>query len=141
MDVHLHRCQGGSTVLGRQRLRLAELAESRGAQDVLSNVTPYLTSKTGLYTPTSTPHFLWVTEFPLFTRADADKDFLAKGRWSSSHHPFTAPAWQDVEALYAGRFNEVRLLPACLSPVSIRSEVAKLTLLEIRFAGSTTTSC
>ncbi|KAI0049589.1 hypothetical protein FA95DRAFT_1581649 [Auriscalpium vulgare] len=85
--------QGGSTALGRQRLRLADLAESRGMSREI---------------PTSDPHFLWVTEFPLFTHADHDKDFLAKGRWSSSHHPFTAPAWQDIEALYAGRFSEVR---------------------------------
>ncbi|KAI0069041.1 hypothetical protein BV25DRAFT_77833 [Artomyces pyxidatus] len=83
--------EGGSTVLGRQRLRIAELAEAQGT-----------------YTPTAAPHFLWVTEFPLFTRADEDKAFLAKGRWSSSHHPFTAPAWQDVEALYEGRIGEVR---------------------------------
>lgn len=49
-----------------------------------------------------------MTEFPLFTRADADKDFLAHGRWSSSHHPFTAPMWEDVEALYDGRVEQVR---------------------------------
>ncbi|KAI9448301.1 tRNA synthetases class II-domain-containing protein [Lactarius indigo] len=83
--------EGGSTALGRQRLRLAELAQSRGT-----------------YTPTRAPHFLWITEFPLFTRADAEKDALAKGRWSSTHHPFTAPAWQDVQALYDGRISEVR---------------------------------
>lgn len=56
----------------------------------------------GVYTPSAEPHLLWVTEFPLFTRADNDKDFLAKGRWSSSHHPFTAPMWQDVEKLFNG---------------------------------------
>ncbi|KAI0301810.1 tRNA synthetases class II-domain-containing protein [Multifurca ochricompacta] len=86
-----HRPEGGSTALGRQRLRLAELAQSRGT-----------------YTPTRTPHFLWMTEFPLFTRADAEKNLFAKGRWSSTHHPFTAPAWQDVQALYDGRISEVR---------------------------------
>jgi aspartyl-tRNA synthetase len=83
--------EGGSTALGRQRLRLSELAQSRG-----------------IYTPTRCPHFLWITEFPLFTRADAEKDAFAKGRWSSTHHPFTAPAWQDVEALYDKRISEVR---------------------------------
>ncbi|KAI0002982.1 tRNA synthetases class II-domain-containing protein [Russula compacta] len=85
------RPQGGSTALGRQRLRLAELARSRGT-----------------YHPTPTPNFLWITEFPLFTRADSEKDIFAKGRWSSTHHPFTAPAWQDVQALYDGRISEVR---------------------------------
>jgi aspartyl-tRNA synthetase len=54
------------------------------------------------------PHFLWITEFPLFTRADLDKEFLAKGRWSSSHHPFTAPMWQDIEAMYTGEIESVR---------------------------------
>ncbi|KAH9978060.1 tRNA synthetases class II-domain-containing protein [Lactifluus volemus] len=86
------RPEGGSTALGRQRLRLAQLARSRGT-----------------YTPTRAPHFLWITEFPLFTRADAEKDHLAKGRWSSTHHPFTAPTWQDVQALYEGRISEVRV--------------------------------
>jgi aspartyl-tRNA synthetase len=85
------RPEGGSTALGRQRLRLAELAQSRGT-----------------YSPTRTPHFHWITEFPLFTRADAEKDLFAKGRWSSTHHPFTAPVWQDVQALYDGRVSEVR---------------------------------
>jgi len=54
------------------------------------------------------PHFLWITEFPLFTRSDSDKDFLAKGRYSSSHHPFTAPMWQDIKALYEGEVDSVR---------------------------------
>lgn len=53
------------------------------------------------------PQFLWVTEFPLFTRADADKEFLARGRWSSSHHPFTAPMWQDIDKMYKGKIDEV----------------------------------
>jgi aspartyl-tRNA synthetase len=56
------------------------------------------------------PHFLWITEFPLFTRADAEKKILAQGRWSSSHHPFTAPMWQDIDALYDGRVDSVCLL-------------------------------
>lgn len=46
--------------------------------------------------------FLWVTEFPLFTRADEDKEFLAHGRWSSSHHPFTAPMIDDIELIQKG---------------------------------------
>ena len=56
-----------------------------------------------------TPHFLWITEFPLFTRDDKDKEFLAQGRWSSSHHPFTAPMWQDIPAMYEGHIESVRL--------------------------------
>ncbi|GJE84606.1 aspartyl-tRNA synthetase [Phanerochaete sordida] len=83
--------EGGSTVLGRLRLLLSTEAQAAG-QLVLP----------------AAPHFLWVTEFPLFTRADPDKEFLANGRWSSSHHPFTAPMWEDIEKLYDGRLAEVR---------------------------------
>lgn len=57
---------------------------------------------------TSEPCFLWVTEFPLFTRADSDKEFLAHGRWSSSHHPFTAPMCEDVGNLIRGDLSPVR---------------------------------
>lgn len=62
----------------------------------------------GDYVPPPYPHFLWVTEFPLFTRSDPDKDFLARGRWTSTHHPFTAPMWQDIQALYEGHIDQVR---------------------------------
>jgi aspartyl-tRNA synthetase len=68
----------------------------------------HTTTQTGDYTPPAEPHFLWVTEFPLFTRADEDKEFLSHGRWSSSHHPFTAPMHEDVEKLYAGEVEQVR---------------------------------
>lgn len=83
--------KGGSTALGRTRLRIVELAQARGE-----------------YIITKDPHFLWITEFPLFTRDDADKDFMAHGRWSSSHHPFTAPMWEDIDALYRGEVEMVR---------------------------------
>ncbi|KIL00386.1 hypothetical protein PAXRUDRAFT_130007 [Paxillus rubicundulus Ve08.2h10] len=83
--------EGGSTALGRMRSQLSESAQSLGD-----------------YVPPASPHFLWVTEFPLFTRSDPDKDFLARGRWSSTHHPFTAPMWQDIDVMYAGRFDQVR---------------------------------
>lgn len=56
----------------------------------------------------SRPHFLWVTEFPLFTRADDDKDLLARGRWSSSHHPFTAPMAEDLHLLSSDKEEMVR---------------------------------
>ncbi|KAF9646974.1 hypothetical protein BDM02DRAFT_3156369 [Thelephora ganbajun] len=84
--------EGGSTVLGRLRLRLADLAQQRGE----------------LVLP-STPHFLWVTEFPLFSCYDEDKGFLTRGRrWSSTHHPFTAPMYEDLPAFYAGDYGRVR---------------------------------
>ncbi|KAF8138218.1 tRNA synthetases class II-domain-containing protein [Boletus edulis] len=83
--------KGGATPLGRIRTQLAESAQNLGD-----------------YVPPAYPHLLWVTEFPLFTRSDPDKDFLARGRWTSTHHPFTAPMWQDITAMYDGRIDEVR---------------------------------
>lgn len=57
----------------------------------------------------SAPHFLWVTEFPLFSSNDKDKEFLTRGRrWSSTHHPFTAPMYEDLPAFYAGDYGRVR---------------------------------
>lgn len=109
--------QGGSTDLGRVRLALASLAESLG----------------DLTLPPD-PHFLWVTEFPLFTRADADKEFLAHGRWSSSHHPFTAPMWQDVEKMYGGDIEAVCCRIGC--PYVCLTERGAC-----RCADSTTISC
>ncbi|KAG5730000.1 Aspartyl-tRNA synthetase [Termitomyces sp. T112] len=94
-DVWLARrsriAKGGSTALGAVRLRISEIAQARND-----------------FVITTTPHILWITEFPLFTQADADKDFLAKGRWSSTHHPFTAPMWQDIDAMYRGDIEAVR---------------------------------
>lgn len=112
--------QGGSTPLGRLRLALSNSAQSSG----------------DLTLPLD-PHFLWVTEFPLFTRADEDKEFLAHGRWSSSHHPFTAPMWQDVQKMHEGRIGEVsrvtafslaRPHPFHYSPWHPRSMIDTLTL-------------
>ncbi|KAF7800003.1 hypothetical protein EIP86_011246 [Pleurotus ostreatoroseus] len=93
--------QGGSTRLGRLRLALASLAQAQ-AHPAGSPAHAHAT-----LTLPSAPHFLWVTEFPLFTHADADKDFLAHGRWSSSHHPFTAPMWEDVGRLFSGEKEQV----------------------------------
>jgi aspartyl-tRNA synthetase len=77
---------GGSTTMGQRRLAIDQAAQA----------------KHGLTHPSDAYRFLWVTEFPLFTRADEDKEFLARGRWSSSHHPFTAPAAADVGLMYQG---------------------------------------
>ncbi|KAJ7937263.1 hypothetical protein B0H13DRAFT_2302978 [Mycena leptocephala] len=67
--------RGGSSPLGQLRLHLSELAQSSGKLSL-----------------TTKPHFLWITEFPLFTRSDGDKD----------------PMWQDIEALYRGDVEGVR---------------------------------
>ncbi|MCO5585198.1 hypothetical protein L7F22_039130 [Adiantum nelumboides] len=75
--------EGGSTTLGDvRRFLMAEIEAKKLLQHSLDECKP---------------RFLWVIEFPLFTRADPDKDFLAKGRWSSSHHPFTSPKAEDIE--------------------------------------------
>ena len=60
--------QSGWTKLGRLRIKLRDQLVEAGALTLPSD-----------------PHFLWITEFPLFTRSDEDKEFQAKGRWSSSH--------------------------------------------------------
>ena len=86
--------QGGSTNLGVTRLAL------------VNHVNQILPNTVEL---SPEPKFLWVTEFPLFTHADEDKEFLAHGRWSSSHHPFTAPMREDIEKMYSGKVEEVRI--------------------------------
>ncbi|KAK4683653.1 aspartyl-tRNA synthetase, partial [Tremellales sp. Uapishka_1] len=83
--------EGGWTQLGRLRVQIME----------------QLVSKNLMTLPTQ-PHFLWITQFPLFTRADEDKEFQAKGRWSSTHHPFTAPMFEDLEDLKKGNVEAVR---------------------------------
>ncbi|KAH7100340.1 tRNA synthetases class II-domain-containing protein [Auriculariales sp. MPI-PUGE-AT-0066] len=83
--------EGGNTALGKVRIAIAEAAE-----------------REGLWTPPKAPGLLWVTEFPLFTHADEDKDALAHGRWSSSHHPFTAPMVEDLPLLEAGEYAKIR---------------------------------
>ncbi|KAG8891184.1 hypothetical protein FRC01_014851 [Tulasnella sp. 417] len=80
---------GGSTSMGKIRLRLSELAEQ----------------KYGLEYPRYC--FTWVTEFPLFSK-DEDKEFMAHGRWSSTHHPFTAPMLEDMPPLEQGQYEKVR---------------------------------
>ena len=73
---------GGSTEMGDLRLALG---------NALYELRPDVRD--------SNPHILWVTEFPLFTHADTEKDEAARGRWSSSHHPFTAPVADDIPVL------------------------------------------
>lgn len=110
-------------------------------------LTDYLSCSSSLLPPgefdiPKKPHFLWVTEFPLFTQADEDKDFLAKGRWSSSHHPFTAPMWQDIKAMYTGEIENVRIVSA-LSPIPpiLRFSSARLTFHFIAGTRPTLRSC
>ncbi|KAJ8069988.1 hypothetical protein OCU04_000392 [Sclerotinia nivalis] len=71
------RHSGGSTTLGKLRLALYKAAISEQ-----------------LLAPTPGPHYLWVTDFPLFTPNTSKPDDPGQGGtagFSSTHHPFTAP--------------------------------------------------
>ncbi|WRT63567.1 aspartate-tRNA ligase [Kwoniella shivajii] len=83
--------EGGWTHLGRLRVQIMELSVAKG-----------------LMTLPSEPHFLWITQFPLFTMADEDKAHLSKGRYASTHHPFTAPMFEDMNDLKNGKVDGVR---------------------------------
>jgi aspartyl-tRNA synthetase len=66
---------GGSTALGRLRTAIYKQAMNKGLVD-----------------SDSTPMFLWVTDFPLFTpNNDSDPGQGGLSGFSSTHHPFTAP--------------------------------------------------
>ena len=69
-------------VLGRLRLRIAEIQSLTEGSDVLD--------------------FLWVTDFPLMA-FDA-----AENKWNAVHHPFTRPKTEDIPLIEAGEFGEAR---------------------------------
>ncbi|KAI9650540.1 aspartate--tRNA ligase msd1 [Ciborinia camelliae] len=71
------RHSGGSTTLGKLRLAIYKAAISEQ-----------------LLAPTPGLHYLWVTDFPLFTPNTANPTDPGQGGtsgFSSTHHPFTAP--------------------------------------------------
>lgn len=82
------------TVLGLQRgdLGLIVADAARTAQTALGSVRQRVAELCKLI-PAGTFALAWVTDFPLFAY---DKD---EQRWVSEHHPFTAPAPDDVAAL------------------------------------------
>ncbi|HMJ05064.1 MAG TPA: aspartate--tRNA ligase [Chthoniobacterales bacterium] len=69
-------------VLGRIRLRIAEMQKLTEGSDVLD--------------------FLWVTDFPLL-QFDATEN-----KWNAVHHPFTRPKAEDIPLIDAGKFGEAR---------------------------------
>jgi len=83
---------GGSTIFGRLRLAIHKAALS---QDLVE------------FDPTH--HFLWVTDFPLFTKDDGSGPGQegASG-FSATHHPFTAPKTAvDVDMLLVNPLNAI----------------------------------
>jgi aspartyl-tRNA synthetase len=75
---------GGSTELGKLRLALHKAAVTEG----LIKLDP-------------THHYLWVTEFPMFTlNNNTDPGQGGASGFSATHHPFTAPmSTKDVDLL------------------------------------------
>ncbi|KAJ2008088.1 aspartate--tRNA ligase msd1 [Coemansia thaxteri] len=69
-----------NTTLGRVRSLIAKILQEKGELAISAN--QY--------------NFLWVEDFPLFTRESDD----AHGKLSATHHPFTAPVRADMELLY-----------------------------------------
>ncbi|KAJ1724994.1 aspartate--tRNA ligase msd1 [Coemansia erecta] len=69
-----------NTTLGRVRTLVSKLLQEKGQLDI----------------PKDKYCFMWVEDFPLFTREVDD----ANGRLSATHHPFTAPVEKDLPLLY-----------------------------------------
>ncbi|KAJ1899096.1 aspartate--tRNA ligase msd1 [Kickxella alabastrina] len=69
-----------NTTLGRTRTLAAKLLQDKGHLHVQKD--QYC--------------FLWIEDFPLFTREVDD----AHGQLSATHHPFTAPVEKDLQLLY-----------------------------------------
>ncbi len=65
------------------------------------------------------PHFLWVTDFPLFHFDDE------QGRLVSDHHPFTAPAIEDLDLLES-------------NPLKVRAQAYDLVLNGVEIGGGST---
>ncbi|KAJ1831863.1 aspartate--tRNA ligase msd1 [Coemansia sp. RSA 2711] len=91
-----------NTTLGRIRTLAAKLLQDMGK----------------LIIPASRFDFLWVEDFPLFTRETDD----VQGRLSATHHPFTAPAKDDLPLLYT-------------DPVKVRGQHYDLVLNGVELGG------
>lgn len=69
--------------------------------DTLGNLRKELARRRGLIDD-SVYKFVWVTDFPLFEYSETDK------RWTSTHHPFTMPNLEDLEAHGAENPGKIR---------------------------------
>jgi aspartyl-tRNA synthetase len=81
----------GCEVLGRLRLRIAEIQEIHGRARSPS-------------APESAPEwdFLWVTDFPLFEWSPEEN------KWNAMHHPFTRPKTEDMPLFESKKLPDVR---------------------------------
>ncbi|KAI9468790.1 aspartyl-tRNA synthetase [Coemansia mojavensis] len=70
-----------NTTLGRLRTSVAKMLQDKGVLDI----------------PATKFDFLWIEDFPLFTRQTDE----ANGRLLATHHPFTAPVKEDLPLLHS----------------------------------------
>ena len=80
-------------VLGRLRLRIAEIQELHGRARPL---------RAGQASSAPEWDFLWVTDFPLFEWSPEEN------KWNAMHHPFTRPKAEDMPLFEEKKFSEVR---------------------------------
>ncbi|KAJ1993797.1 aspartate--tRNA ligase msd1 [Coemansia umbellata] len=101
-----------NTTLGRVRTAVAKILQAKGHLNI----------------PNDQYNFLWIEDFPLFTRGEDD----VLGKLSATHHPFTAPVAQDIPLLYSdpakvhGQHYDLVLNGVELGGGSIRIHDAKL---------------
>src|SRR5213082_1486061 len=80
-------------VLGRLRLRIAEMQDSFGRARPV---------RAGQASGAPDWDFLWVTDFPLFEWSPEEN------KWNAMHHPFTRPKAEDMPLFDAKKFPDVR---------------------------------
>ncbi len=80
-------------VLGRLRLRIAEIQELHGRARPV---------RAGRGSSAPEWDFLWVTDFPLFEWSPEEN------KWNAMHHPFTRPKAEDMPLFEEKKFSEVR---------------------------------
>ncbi|KAF9177764.1 hypothetical protein BGZ50_008395, partial [Haplosporangium sp. Z 11] len=78
-----HDTKGGQTILGKVRLELAAVLQSKGLLSI----------------PASQFNFLWVEGFPLFSPHENEPMGTKSNRLTATHHPFTAPVAEDLHLL------------------------------------------
>src|SRR5207302_10537597 len=98
-------------VLGRLRLRIAEIQRSQGRARPV---------RAGQASGAPDWDFLWVTDFPLFEWSPEEN------KWNAMHHPFTRPKAEDMALLVDATPSSHRLEAA------ERGEAPRLRLSEIR---------